>query len=109
MKIITRTGEAADFVRVWATSKSATSPKHLAQRAKLDALGPAPVPDDVDAIVGPGHVHVSCDECGESVEEVAEFTGIHSGCYHDDVVRLCLSCLKNAASKLRKGQEKSGG
>lgn len=101
MRLITRAAEAAEFVKVWGRACKPPSESRL----KLLALGPDPDPNDVDAIVGPGHVFVSCDECGESVEEVIEFTGTHSGCYHDDLVRLCRACLEKTLVMIRTHKE----
>jgi hypothetical protein len=90
---------AAKVVELWGTAPNAPEQAQQ-QREQLLALGDRPRPGDVAAIVGWHQFSLWCDECEHEVTEVVEFSGRYSGCFHDDVVRVCQHCLRESVDKL---------
>ena len=108
MKIVTLKGLASERAKRGITHPGC-SPRGLQLRDAFIALGDDPTAEQVNRIVGATQVFLACEECGTHVEVLAEFTGCQSGCYHDDVVQICRACLKKAAKKIRRREDKSSG
>jgi hypothetical protein len=101
---VTRAGRAAKAAASWRAyyehgqGRSYWSTKFLIAE-RLDALGPNPRPEDVNAVIGNDTwTELQCDQCMEAKEEVIEFDGEYaeddSGDYGERLAHLCVECLR---------------
>ena len=105
IELRTRAYVAAETVRNMCSVADPT-PSNAARNERLRALSEPVDPDAVDAILGNDYyTRNACDECGRHCERAVLITACHSGCFHDDEVLLCASCLREALALLEPGAE----
>lgn len=101
MRVISRKGEAATAAKRWSDTYSSGKygDDKLLILDKLEALGPNPHPDDVDAVIGnKSWTNCYCDECQTAYEQVIEVG--QEPTYDSSTARLCKDCALKAATTM---------